>query len=279
MARGQCDIMEASEIITAKDLAVGYEDRTVWKDASFTIGRGEFVAVIGPNGGGKTTLIKLILGLQKPLHGELKVLDALPCRGNPRIGYVPQKHNIDRDMTVEVLELVRLGSSGGKWGMGAISNDDRKQAIDALKAVGAENLAHRSLGVLSGGELQRVFLAEALVSDPDLILLDEPLSNLDIKHEHEMVHLVNDIVRSRNVTVLLIAHNINPLLPVLDRTIYIANGRIRIGRPEEVMTSSALTELYGTPIEVLHDSRGNIAVIGIEEEQHHCEGDAHVVQS
>ena len=262
---------EVPSIIIADNLAVGFRDNVVWKDATFTIGRGEFVAIIGPNGAGKTTLIKLLLGLQQPRHGSIKVFNLPPHRGNPRIGYVPQRHAIDSEMTIEALELVRLGFSGKRWGMGFLSQDDNEAALNALRSVGAEGLAHRSLGVMSGGELQRVFLAEALVSKPELLLLDEPLSNLDIRREHELVHLIDCVVRSQNVTALLIAHDINPLLPVLDKVIYIANGKVRIGKPEEVLTSESLTELYGTPIEVLHDSKGNLAVIGIEKDPHHCE--------
>ena len=258
-------------IIRANDLAAGFRDNIVWQEANFTIERGEFIAIIGPNGAGKTTLVKLLLGLQRPVRGTIKVFDAAPRRGNARIGYVPQRHAIDSEMTIEALEMVRLGSSGTRWGMGLLSRADREAGMKALSSVGAEGLAHRSLGVLSGGELQRVFLAEALVSEPELLLLDEPLSNLDIRREHELVRVIDRIVRSRNVTALLIAHNINPLLPVLDKVIYIANGKVRIGRPDDVLTTESLTELYGTPIEVLRDSKGNLAVIGIEEDPHHCE--------
>jgi zinc/manganese transport system ATP-binding protein len=120
---------------------------------------------------------------------------------------------------------------------------------------------------LSGGELQKVFLAEALVSNPDILPLDEPLSNLDIKRERELVHVVNEVVRSRNVTALLIAHHINPLLPYLDRVVYIANGRVATGKPKEVLTSESLSDLYGIRIEVLHDSRGNLAIVGLEDIQ------------
>ncbi len=256
--------------ISAEGLAAGYRNKIVWQDANFAIDRGEFVAIIGPNGAGKTTLFRLLLGLQRPIRGNIKMFGEQPHRGNPHIGYVPQRHQIDREMTIESIELVRLGVSGRRWGPGTFSKDDKQTALDAMKAVGAEDLAHRSLGVLSGGELQRVFLAEALVSGPELLLLDEPLSNLDLRRERELVQLVDGVVRSRNVTALLIAHNINPLLPVLDKVIYIANGKIMIGRPEEVLTSDSLTELYGTPIEVLRDSRGHVAVIGIEEDPHHC---------
>jgi zinc/manganese transport system ATP-binding protein len=258
-----------SNIITVENLAAGYQNNIVWQDANFTVDHGEFVAIIGPNGSGKTTLFRLLLGMQQPIRGNIKIFNTLPKRGNPHIGFVPQRHLIDPEMTIESLELIRLGFSGKRWGFNPFSQKDREYAHDALKAVGAEALAHRSLGVLSGGELQRVFLAEALVSDPDLLLLDEPLSNLDIRAEQELVQLIDNVVRARNVTALLIAHNINPLLQVLDKVIYIVNGKVAIGKPKEVLTSESLSALYGTQVEVLRGSQGQVAVIGIEENQHH----------
>jgi len=260
-----------SHFIAAENLAAGYKDGIVFQDANFAIDRGEFVAIIGPNGAGKTTLFRLLLGLQQPVRGTVTVFNRQPHRGNPRIGYVPQRHSIDSEMTIEAIELVRLGLSGNQWGLSLFSQNDRRTAFNALKAVGGGELAHSSLGVLSGGELQRVFLASALVSNPDLLLLDEPLSNLDMKRERELVQLINNVVRSRNVTALLIAHNINPLLPVLDKVIYMANGKVATGTPKEVLTSESLTALYQTPVEVLRDGHGNVAVIGIEENQAHCE--------
>src|SRR5271157_5995217 len=256
------------EIISSKNLDAGYPpDNVVWQDASFTINRGEFVAVIGPNGAGKTTLFRLLLGLQQPIAGSLRIFDAPPRRGNIRIGYVPQRHIIDSETNVECLELVRLGLSGKQWGFNPFSHKERDAALAALESVDASELAHSPLGTLSGGELQRIFLAEALVSRPDILLLDEPLSNLDLKRETDLLHLVNDVVRSRGVTVLLIAHNINPLLPHLDKVMYIANGRVATGRPSEVLTSESLTALYGVQVEVLRDPHGNVAIIGVEE--HH----------
>jgi zinc/manganese transport system ATP-binding protein len=255
------------ELVVGQNLAAGYREKVVWKDANFSFGRGEFVAVIGPNGAGKTTLMRMLLGLQPALSGSLKILGAEPKRGNNRIGYVPQRHTIDSDTNVESQELVRLGLSGKRWGVNPFSHWDRDAAMNALESVGATEIAHRPLGVLSGGELQRVFLAEALVSNPDVLLLDEPLSNLDIKREIELLHLVNDVVRTRGVTALLIAHNINPLLPHLDKVMYIANGKVATGTPGQVLTSESLTALYGVEIEVLHDPHGNVAIIGVEE--HH----------
>lgn len=254
-----------SSLLAAENLTAGYREKTVWHDASFSIGRGEFVAVIGPNGAGKTTLFRLLLGLQQPISGTIKIFGAQPKRGNPQIGYVPQRHVIDSETNVESLELVRLGLSGKRWGFNPFSHEDRDIALAALDSVGARELAHRPLGVLSGGELQRIFLAEALVSNPALLLLDEPLSNLDMKRESDLLHLVNGVVHTRGVTALLIAHNINPLLPHLDKVIYIANGRVATGKPSEVLTSERLTALYGVHVEVMRDSKGNVAIIGVEE--------------
>ena len=257
-------------VITAKNVSGGYANTVVWKDANFSINHGEFVAVLGPNGAGKTTLFRLLLGLAQPLKGSLSILGKSPTRGNPRIGYVPQRHQIDSETNIEALELVRLGVDSNHWGIGT-STDAQTEALAALKIVGAEELAHRPLGALSGGELQRIFLAQALVGKPDLLLLDEPLANLDIRRESNFVQLINDVVRSQGVTVLLIAHNINPLLPVLDRVMYVANGQITTGKPHEVLTSESLSKLYDTPVEVLRDSRGRIAIIGTDEPTHHHE--------
>jgi zinc/manganese transport system ATP-binding protein len=253
------------EIVRAENLGAGYPGNPVWKDATFAIDRGEFVAVIGPNGAGKTTLFRLLLGLQQPIGGTLRIFESPPHRGNPRIGYVPQRHLIDSETNIESLELVRLGVSGNRWGFNPFSQEDRKAAINALENVGGIELAHRPLGELSGGELQRVFLAEALVGKPDLLLLDEPLASLDIRREKELVQLINNVVKSRNVAALLIAHNINPLLPFLDKVVYIANGKVATGKPSEVLTSETLSNLYGVQIEVLRDSRGHVAIIGTEE--------------
>src|ERR1700691_4011629 len=162
-------------VIVTKNLSGGYSTNAVWKDANFSIGQGEFVAVLGPNGAGKTTLFRLLLGLAKPLAGSLSIFGATPRRGNPRIGYVPQKHPIDSETGIEALQLVQLGLDGNRWGMGSTKNA-AEEALAALRTVGAEELAHRPLGVLSGGELQRIFLAEALIGKPDLLLLYEPLA-------------------------------------------------------------------------------------------------------
>ncbi len=258
-------------IVRAAGLSAGYGSKLIWQNADFTVREGEFVGVLGPNGAGKTTLFRLLLGLSKPLGGRLEIFDSPPHRGNPRIGYVPQRHPIDSELRLEALELVRLGISGGRWGAALPSQAaaERRQALESLRAVQAETLAGRPLGELSGGELQRVFLAQALAGQPDLLLLDEPLANLDIRREAELVQLVAEVARTQGVAVLLIAHDINPLLPVVDRLIYAVNGRIATGTPKQIITTEALSKLYDAPVEVLRDSRGRVAVLGTEEAVHH----------
>jgi zinc/manganese transport system ATP-binding protein len=255
----------AGTAISAEGVQVGYRDKVVWSDATFEVRSGEFVAVIGPNGAGKTTLFRLLLGLQRTQAGTLQILGEVPHRGNPKVGYVPQRHTIDTDTHLEAEKLVRIAISGTRWGPGFSFTQEGRMAEEALESVGGLELAHQRLGSLSGGELQRVFLAEALVSNPRMLLLDEPLSNLDLRRSRDLVHLVHGIVRARRVTTLLVAHDINPLIQCLDKVIYIANGRVATGAPSEVLTSATLSRLYEAPVEVLHDSRGNIVIVGGED--------------
>jgi zinc/manganese transport system ATP-binding protein len=257
-----------SEIARADHLQVGYKGHTVWSDANFQIRRGEFVAVIGPNGAGKTTLFRLLLGLIRPEKGNVQLFGNRPRRGNSRIGYVPQSHTVDKETNVEASQLVRLGYVGNRWIPNVtprLYRSERAAVTAALESVGAAKLGRKALGALSGGELQRIFLAEALVGNPELLLLDEPLASLDIRRAEELVGLVNHLVRSRNVATLLVAHDINPLIHCLDKVIYIANGRVATGTPDEVLTTESLTALYGVRVEVLHDSRGNMVIVGGED--------------
>ncbi|MGA7860698.1 MAG: ABC transporter ATP-binding protein [Thermoplasmata archaeon] len=255
-----------SELAWAEHLEVGYKDHTVWSDANFRINRGEFVAVIGPNGAGKTTLFRLLLGLVRPTGGAVQIFGAPPRRGNAKIGYVPQSHTVATDTNVEADQLVRLGYSGNRLPPLTPKRlrAERAAADSALQSVGATELGKKPLGALSGGELQRIFLAEALVGQPEMLLLDEPLASLDLRRAEEMVQVVVGLVRKRGVATLLVAHDINPLIHHLDKVIYVANGRVATGLPNEVLTTERLTELYGAPVEVLRDSKGHMAIIGGE---------------
>ena len=258
-------------IIQANELAGGYGNRILWDKADFEIEKGEFIGLLGPNGAGKTTLLRIILGILAPIRGNIELFGQSPTKGNPRIGYVPQRRVIDGETKIEALEYVRLGLVGNLWGTGlyAKAKEEREKAAAALKLVDAEELAHRSLSELSGGEIQRVFLAQALVSNPELLLLDEPLANLDIRRESQLIKTVNKIVRAQNITAILIAHDINPILPFVNRIIYVANNKLVSGKPKDIVNSETLSKLYNAPIEVLRDSKGRLAVLGVEEAVHH----------
>ena len=259
-----------SPAIVAEGVAAAYGDRLIWRNASFTVNTGEFVAVLGPNGSGKSTLLRLLLGLQPPAAGSLQVLGKRPLRGNPRIGYVPQRRNIDRDLPVRGRDFVHLGIDGNRWGLALGNAASNHQRVDqAITSVEAQAYADRPIGRLSGGEQQRLLLAQALAGRPQMLLLDEPLASLDLRNQIIIAELVAQLARANGLTVLLIAHDINPLLPIVDRVLYVAHGGLAIGKPAEVITTEQLSRLYDAPIEVLHDSHGHMFVVGLEAESAH----------
>ena len=259
-------------VVAALDLAASYGARPVWAQANFAIGSGSFTAILGPNGGGKSTLIRMILGLLPPAHGQLDVLGERPRRGNPLIGYIPQRSTFDPELSIRGRDFVSLGIDGHRWGVRLPGGATSEAADAAIRSVGAESYADRSIGRLSGGEQQRLLLAQALVGNPRLLLMDEPLSQLDVRNQGVIVQLIGDIKRARELTVLLIAHDVNPLLPHIDHVLYVAQGNVAMGTPEEIITSESLTRIYSTPVEVLKDSRGRVFVVGLEEEVSHPHG-------
>jgi zinc/manganese transport system ATP-binding protein len=262
-----------SPVIVAEGLAAAYGDRLIWRNASFTVNPGEFVAVLGPNGSGKSTLLRLVLGLLPPAAGSLQVLGERPHRGNAQVGYVPQRRNIDRDLPVRGRDFIHLGIDGDRWGV-AVGNaaDSHRRVDEAIRAVDALAYADRPIGRLSGGEQQRLLLAQALAGRPRMLLLDEPLASLDLRNQIVIAELVSELARANGLTVLLIAHDINPLLPIVDRVLYVAHGGVAIGKPAEVITTEQLSRLYDAPIEVLHDSHGHMFVVGLEAESAHHDG-------
>jgi zinc/manganese transport system ATP-binding protein len=253
----------ASHVASLEDVRVSLGGRAIQDNMSFTIEEGEFIAVLGPNGAGKSTLLKVLLGLLKPDAGRVEVFGGPPGKGNARIGYVPQFRVIEAEMSLRAREVVRFGLDGNRWGPGWPSKA-REAAIDkVLREVDAEDLADEPMGRLSGGERQRLLIAQALLTDPRLLLLDEPLANLDISREQEIIALVRRICRSRKVAVLFVTHDINPLLSDVDRVLYLANGHSAIGTTSEVITSRALTALYGAPVEVVQ-ALGRVFVVGAQ---------------
>jgi zinc/manganese transport system ATP-binding protein len=229
--------------------------RQVLSEVSFSIRTGEVTGLIGSNGAGKTTLLHVILGLQRPTAGRVLVVGQRRDRRNPLIGYVPQKVLLDPDMPLRARDLVGLGVDGHRLGF-AWPSTARRRAVDAmLGAVDALDFADARVGRLSGGEQQRVLIAHALISRPRLLLLDEPLANLDLRSEQEVVTLLARLAREHGVAVMLSAHDMNPLLPVMDRIVYVAGGRVASGTTDEVVRPEVLSRLYGHPVDVLrvHD--------------------------
>ena len=261
--------------------------RPVWQDVSASIARGEFVALLGANGAGKSTLLKVLLGAVPPARGGVRVLGRPPGRANRDIGYLPQRHSFQQGARLRSADIVRLGLDGDRWGLPlaslwpgrggrARSRGARARVAEALDITGASAYAERSIGELSGGEQQRVLIAQALVRRPELLLLDEPLDSLDLPNQAAIAALVDAICRERGVGVLLVAHDVNPLLPYLDRVIYLAGGRALVGTVDEVITSERLTSLHGLPVEVLRASDGRLVVVGTPDPPaHHHDRHAH----
>jgi zinc/manganese transport system ATP-binding protein len=249
--------------IELEHVRVQFGKRVLLEDLSLDIRQGEFITLLGPNGAGKSTLLKLLLGLLKPAAGTIRVLGQPPRRGNKAIGYAPQHRVLETDLALRARDIVGFGLDGDRWGIGFPSRRRTALLDQALAEVNALSFADAPVGQLSGGEQQRLLIAQALLTNPRLLLLDEPLANLDIAHGQEIVALVAELNRSREVTVLLVSHDINPLLPVTDRVLYIANGQSAIGTPDEVITSATLSKLYNSQVEVVQ-ALGRLFVVGAE---------------
>jgi zinc/manganese transport system ATP-binding protein len=245
--------------------------RTVLADVSMAIRPGEFIGVLGPNGAGKTTLLQAILGLLEPVAGEIRIFGTKPGRGNRAAGYLPQQRTAIADLLLHGWDFVASALNGERWGLPLIGPDGRREVDRALETVAAQNLAARRLRELSGGELQRLLLAQAMLGRPRLLLLDEPLISLDPHFQQTVVALVKEIQQSRSITVLFTAHDLNPLLGAIDRVLYLGHGRAALGTVDEVITDAVLSAIYQTPIEVLRVNGRILVVAGhgpVEAEAH-----------
>jgi zinc/manganese transport system ATP-binding protein len=248
-------------VLRARGAAMAFGDRVLWRDLDLDLAPGEFLAVLGPNGAGKSTLLKAALG-QLPLSaGTLEVAGRPPGKGNRAIGYVPQQKSMDAALPLRARDLVGMGLDGSRWGLGRRSAADRQRIADALAAVGATGYADAPVGLLSGGEQQRIRIAQALATDPALLLADEPLLSLDLGHQRAVSEMIERRRRAHGTAVVFVTHEINPVLDLVDRVLYIVGGQHRLGTPAEVMTSANLSELYQTPVDVL-EVRGRIVVVG-----------------
>ena len=250
--------MEHSIVATKATLTYG--ERSLWSNLDLALPGGSFLAVLGPHGSGKTSLLRTLLGLQSLTTGSLTILGSPPRKGNPHIGYIPQQRGFDRDLPIRGRDLVRLGLDGHKFGWHRLSRNDHKALDTAITAVGADRYADSPIGTLSGGEQQRLRVAQAILGSPEILLCDEPLLSLDIAHQHDIVRLINAQRTSRNSTIVFVTHEINPILPYVDQVLYFANGQWRLGTPEDIFQDAVLTDLFNTDVHVIHDG-GRIAIV------------------
>jgi zinc/manganese transport system ATP-binding protein len=250
-------------VLAVRSASLTLANRILWSGLDLDVREGEFLAVLGANGSGKTTLLRAVLGLQPLTHGSITVCGRPAQRGSDLIGYVPQERRLEPPAPLRAADLVEMGLDGHRLGPGWFEGRRRRQRVaEILAAVGASELADTPVAKLSGGEQQRVRIAQALATEPRLLLCDEPLLSLDLRHQREVVRLIDDRRRAKGTAILFVTHEINPVLPYVDRVLYLADGRFRIGSVDEVMTSRSLSTLYGARIEVIRID-GRIVVVGV----------------
>jgi zinc/manganese transport system ATP-binding protein len=253
-----------SDLLALENARLTLGGRTLWKDLSFRVRGGEFIAVLGPNGAGKSSLLRVLLGTIPVTAGTVALFGKDPERGNELVGYIPQQKSYDPTLPLRGRDLVQLGLNGYRYGMQRLSGADKQRLNKVIAAVGASAYADNPIGLLSGGEQQRLRIAQALVSEPRLLLCDEPLLSLDLSSQQTVTSLINAYRREHDAAVLFVTHEVNPVLPYIDKILYIANGKWVLDTPDKVLNSDTLSELYGAPIEVLH-VHNRVLVVGTED--------------
>ena len=251
-------------VLSLHQATLSFGDRELWRNLNLEVMPGEFLAVLGPNGTGKTSLLKTILGQQKLSSGSIEFLGGPVHRGDKRIGYIPQQKLLEQGTPLRARDLVAFGVNGNRWGLPTNSRAVRAKVADILESVGASDYANVPVATLSGGEQQRVRVGQSIAGDPRLLLCDEPLISLDLNHQRQVSELIDEQRKRLNTAVVFVTHDVNPILPMVDRVLYLAGGRFRVGTPDEVLRSEVLSYMYDTPVEVIR-SRGRIVVLGAPE--------------
>ncbi|GAS87695.1 ABC transporter [Mycolicibacterium brisbanense] len=240
------------------DVSVVRGGRLIWSEGTFSIPAGGIVALIGSNGSGKSTMLQVVLGLLPMASGSVRVLGGKPGDNNDLIGYVPQDYVAGAGEAIRARDAVMLGLTGRRWGLRRTTEADRARVAEALTWVEADEFADRRLSQLSGGQRQRIALANALVGHPKMLILDEPLAALDLRNQHEIVQLLSRLNAELSVTILVVAHDLNPLLSVLDSAIYLLDGHAHYAAIDEVVDADLLTHLYGTKVQVANTLQGKM---------------------
>ena len=260
--------MSSQPILNVQKASLSFGDRSIWKDLDLAVAPGEFIAVIGANASGKTVLLKAILGQLKLSSGAIELLGKSVAHGSRQIGYIPQHRQADSELPLRSRDLLRMGLDGHRFGIPFPSVATNNKVSEMLEAVGAEDIANIPIGQLSGGQLQRIRVAQAVIDNPKLILADEPLSALDLKQQSLVAELIDSQRQQNGAAVLFVTHDVNPVLDYIDRVLYLANGQFRIGTPDEVLRSDVLSKLYGRSVDVVRN-QGRIAVLGSSDHDHH----------
>lgn len=259
-------------LLSIRGASLGYGDRLLWSGLDLDVAAGQFVAVLGPNGSGKTSLLRAILGTQPLTSGTIEILGEPVRRGHRSVGYVPQQHLADRGTPLRARDFLALGIDGNRFGL-PLPSAARRRRVDAmLDTVSARGFANTRIGSLSGGEQQRLRVGQALIGDSSLLLCDEPLISLDLHQQRSVSDLIDTSRRDQDRAVLMITHDVNPVLDMVDTVVYLANGQALVGSVDDVFTDEVLTDLYGTPVEVVR-ARGRILVVGLPD--HAYEGHEH----
>jgi len=255
-------------VLSIRGGALAFGSKTLWRDLELSLARGEFLAVLGANGSGKTSLVRSILGQQRLDAGSIDFEGTPVHRGDRRIGYIPQQKIVPDGTPLRGRDLVTLGVNGHRFGLPLASAKTRAQVDALLESVGASSYANQPIGTLSGGEQQRLRVGQSLAGDPTLLLCDEPLMSLDLAHQRAVSELIDTRRREHGTSVVFVTHDVNPVLGMVDRILYLAGGQFTIGIPDEVLRSDVLSGLYGTPVDVIR-SRGRVIVAGVPQGDHH----------
>ncbi|PYY32567.1 ABC transporter ATP-binding protein [Curtobacterium sp. MCJR17_055] len=270
-------------VLALRQAGLSYGSRALWDGLDLDVAPGEFVAVLGPNGAGKTSLLRTVLGQQRLTSGSMSFLGRPVRRGHRKIGYIPQQRLMESGTPLRARDMIAQGVTGHRWGLRPERKAERERIDRIVHEVGATEFADAPVAELSGGEQQRTRVGQAIAADPALLLCDEPLISLDLRHQRGVTELIDRQRRQQGAAVLFVTHDVNPILDVVDRVLYIAGGRFRIGAPDEVLRADVLSDLYGTPVDVVR-TMGRIVIVGASDAHdtagvghHHCEPAPHGV--